>query len=125
MSSSTAYSAVKYYYYLQVGSFQKAQDAKHLAEKLRKVKENTIIRGEEASGLGYSYSVYLGPFSSWQGANSKLFEQTKKGRFFEHTYIQKKKSRGSLLGTVGASVTFVPLATPSQVEKRREHENVR
>jgi hypothetical protein len=92
LSSSTAYSAVKYYYYLQVGSFQKTQDAKHLDEKLRKVKENTIIRGEKISGLGYSYRVYLGPFSSWQGASSKLLELTKKGIFFDHTYIKKKKS---------------------------------
>ena len=92
LSSSTVYSAVKYYYYLQVGSFRKAQDAKHLAEKLRKVKENTIIRGEKISGLGYRYRVYLGPFSSWKRANSKLLEQTKKGIFFDHTYINKKKS---------------------------------
>ena len=92
LSSSTVYSAVKYYYYLQVGSFQKAQVARHLAEKLRNVNENTIIRGEKIAGKGYSYRVYLGSFSSWQGANSKLLELTKKGIFFDHTYIQKKKS---------------------------------
>ncbi len=92
LSSSTVYCAVKYYYYLQVGSFRKAQDAKHLAKKLRKLNENTIIRGEKISGLGYRYRVYLGPFSSWQGANSKLLELTIKGLFFEHTIIHKKKS---------------------------------
>ena len=92
LCSSTVYSAVKYYYYLQVGSFRKAQDAKHLAEKLRNVNENTIIRGEKIAGKGYSYRVYLGSFSSWQGASSKLLELTKKGIFFDHIYIQKKKS---------------------------------
>jgi hypothetical protein len=92
LSSSTVYCAVKYYYYLQVGSFRKAQDAKHLAKKLRKLNENTIIRGEKISGLGFRYRVYLGPFSSWQGANSKLLEQTKKGISFEHTYFHKKTS---------------------------------
>ncbi len=92
LSSSTAYSAVKYYYYIQVGSFRKAQDAKHLAEKLRKVKESTIIRGEKITDLGFRYRVYLGPFSSWQEASLKLLEQTKKGISFEHTYFRKKKS---------------------------------
>ncbi len=92
LSSSTAYSAVKYYYYLQVGSFRKAQDAKHLAKKLRKVKESTIIRGEKITDLGFRYRVYLGPFSSWQEASLKLLEQTKKGISFEHTYFHKKKS---------------------------------
>ncbi len=92
LSSSTVYCAVKYYYYLQVGSFRKAQDAKHLAKKLRKLNENTIIRGEKISDLGFRYLVYLGPFSSWQGANSKLLELTMKGLFFEHTIIHKKKS---------------------------------
>jgi len=92
LSSSTVYCAVKYYYYLQVGSFRKAQDAKHLANKLRKHKESTIIRGEKISDLGFRYRVYLGPFSSWQEASLKLLEQTKKGLFFEHTYFHKKTS---------------------------------
>lgn len=92
LSPSIAYSAVKYYYYLQVGSFQKAQDAQHLADKLREVKENSIIRGEQIPGKGYRYCVYLGPFSSWKGANSKLLGLIKKGIFFEHTYIKKMKS---------------------------------
>ncbi len=92
LSSSTVYSAVKYYYYLQVGSFRKAQDAKHLAKKLQKVNEKSIIRGEKITGIGYRYRVYLGPFSSWQEASLKLLEQTKKGVSFEHTYFHKKKS---------------------------------
>ena len=92
LCSSTVYSAVKYYYYLQIGSFQRVQDAVHLPNKLRTFNESTIITEEKISDLENRYPVYLGPFSSWQEVNFKLLELTSKGLSFERTLVHKKTS---------------------------------
>jgi hypothetical protein len=92
LSSATVYCDVKYYYYLQIGSFQRVQDAVHLANKLRTFNESTIITDEKISDLENRYPVYLGPFSSWQEVNFKLLELTSKGLSFERTLVHKKTS---------------------------------
>ena len=92
LSSATVYCDVKYYYYLQIGSFQRVQDAVHLANKLRTFNESTIITDEKISDLENRYPVYLGPFSSWQEVNFKLLELTSRGLSFERTLVHKKTS---------------------------------
>ncbi len=88
--SATVYGGAQYYYYLQVGSFQAETKARHLAKNLSDINEISVIRGEDLSGLGYWYRVYLGPFSSLQEASQKQFELRKKGFFAEQAFVHKK-----------------------------------
>jgi hypothetical protein len=88
--SAAVYAGIQHYYYLQVGSFQAAPKARNLAKKLSDINEFSVIRGEDISGLGYWYRVYLGPFSSVQEASQKQFELRKKGFFAEQAFVHKK-----------------------------------
>lgn len=90
MFSAPGYCGEHYFYYLQVGSFQAVPKARTLAKKLSDMNETAIIRGEDVSGLGYWYRVYLGPFASLQKASEKQFELRKKGFFAEQAFVHKK-----------------------------------
>jgi len=58
------FSATKYYYYLQAGSFRIKKDAIKFIEKLEIHKYKVVAKYKKIADQGHWYIVYIGPLSS-------------------------------------------------------------
>lgn len=66
-------------FYLQVGAFQKAQEAENLKARLALAGFEATIASAEVAGKGVVYRVRLGPFASFEEMNQMRKELSEQG----------------------------------------------
>jgi hypothetical protein len=72
------FSATKYYYYLQAGSFRIKKDAIKFIEKIEKHEYKVVAKYEKIADQGHWYIVYIGPLSSKKEVNLTIKSLRKK-----------------------------------------------
>jgi len=85
------FSATKYYYYLQTGSFRIKKDAINFIEKIEKYEYKVVVKYEKIADQGHWYIVYIGPLSSKKEVNLTI-KSLRKKKLAKHIAVHQKKS---------------------------------
>ena len=85
------FSAAKYYYYLQTGSFRIKKDAIKFIEKIEKHEYKVVAKYEKIADQGNWYIIYIGPLSSKKEVNLTI-KSLRKKKLAKYIAVHQKKS---------------------------------
>jgi len=85
------FSATKYYYYLQAGSFRIKKDAIKFIEKLEIHKYKVVAKYKKIADQGHWYIVYIGPLSSKKEV-SLTIRSLRKKKLARYIAVHQKRS---------------------------------
>jgi|GEM_PF-6102976 len=75
------------YYYLQIGTFSVEGNAKKLVHQVYAHTPRVVLRGAESASLGWVYTVYVGPFTTWAEADAVRIPIRKQGILIEDAFV--------------------------------------